>query len=59
MSNRNPDNWGIENEKGQIQASGFFLTGWDIIFVFHGFYPVDMLVFIAEISTLKNRKAGP
>jgi hypothetical protein len=35
---------------GQIQATEFILPGWDIIIVSHGFYPADILVFIADIS---------
>ena len=47
VSNRNPKNWNIENEKGLIHAAGFTLIGWDIIIVSQGLQPVDMLVFIA------------
>jgi hypothetical protein len=35
-----------------MQASGFTLPGWDIIFVSHGFQPVDMLIFIAVTCML-------
>jgi hypothetical protein len=49
----------LKTEKGQIHAAGFALPGWDIIFVSHGFYPVDMLVFIADIQRLDIKKAEP
>ena len=35
----------IMTAKRQIQAAGFTIFGWDIIFLSHGFQPVDMLVF--------------
>jgi hypothetical protein len=47
MSVQNPEKWGIENEKWQIQVAGFTPSSWDIIFLSQGFQPVDMLVFIA------------
>ncbi len=52
-----------EIKKGQIQAVRFSFTGCDIIFVYHGFNPADMLVFIAEsttsvINTINRRESA-
>ena len=49
IPNWNPENWGIDYEKRQIQASGLTLFDWDIKWVPQGFLPVDMFVFIAGI----------
>lgn len=47
VSNRIDNEWPFENEKVQMQASGFTFLGWYMIWKSHGFYPVDMLVFKA------------
>jgi len=42
-------------KKWQIHAAGNTLSSWDIIFVSHGFKPVDKLVFIAGSTTSPMR----